>query len=270
MYVPIAKNIGFKSKFSDFLIWSGLIITIISLITQFAIVLINYHPIPAGVTNRHHLWTPDSPWVAIWTALSTFTIQSNILVFFFFCFILTNRFYENYAQFVFGRFSLAITVYISVTLIVFFAVLFKPILNDLDTSNSISMLSFINTFLLHLIIPVIVILYFMFSSGKYYWAYGKQAYLWTPLLSIYMFLYLGYALCKGNFVGILVKDKPEISYSFPYPFLNFHQNLGNFFIYISAILVLYLILMLLFTAYNNMLYKKNHKSLTTSLKATNF
>lgn len=267
--MSIGRNIGFKSKFSDFLLWTGLIITIIALITQLAIVLINYKPIPATTTNPHNLWTPDSPWVGIWTMFSTFTIQSNFLVFLFFCFILTNRFYDNYAKFVFGRFSLAITVYISVTLVVFFAILFKPMINELDTNNSISMLNFINTFLLHLIIPVIIILYFMFTSGKYYWKFGQQTYLWIPVISIYMFVYLGYALLKGNYVGWLKHGATEIDYSFPYPFLNFHKNLGTFFIYIGAIIVLYIILMLLFTLYNNMLYKKNNKPIA-ALKDTNF
>ncbi|WP_425380936.1 hypothetical protein [Spiroplasma endosymbiont of Polydrusus pterygomalis] len=265
----IEKNIGFKSKFSDFLLWSGLIISIIALILAFAVILIEYKPIPPATLNPHDLWTPDSAWVGIWTMISTFTIQSNFLVFLFFCFVLTNRFYENRAQFVFGRFSLAITVYISVTLIVFFAILFKPMLNELDPSDSISILNFINTFLLHLIVPVIVILYFMFSSGKYYWKFGKQTYLWIPIISIYMFVYLAYALLKGNFVGHLKRGAKEIDYSFPYPFLNFHKDLGTFFIYIAAILVLYIILMLLFTFYNNMLYKKNNKPITI-LKDTNF
>lgn len=265
----IEKNIGFKSKFSDFLLWFGLIISIIALIIQFAVVLLEYKPIPPTTPNPHNLWTPDSAWVGIWTMVSTFTIQSNFLVFLFFCFVLTNRFYENYAQFVFGRFSLAITVYISVTLVVYFAVLFKPMIKDLDTSDSISMLNFINTFLLHLIVPVIVILYFMISSGKYYWKLSKQTYLWIPIISIYMFVYLAYALLKGNFVGFIRRGTTDIDYSFPYPFLDFHKNLGTFFIYIAAILVLYIILMLLFTLYNNMLYKKNNKPIAV-LRDTNF
>ncbi|WP_338959364.1 hypothetical protein [Spiroplasma endosymbiont of Tiphia femorata] len=265
----IGKNIGFKSKFSDFLLWSGLIIAVIGLIMQFAIVLIEYKPITVGTPNPHNLWTPDGPWVGIWTMISTFTIQSNFLVFLFFCFVLTNRFHDNRAQFVFGRFSLAITVYITVTLIVFFAVLFKPMINNLDSSNSISILNFINTFLLHLIVPVIVILYFMFSAGKYYWKLGKQTYLWIPIISIYMFVYLGYALAKGNFVGFLRKGTTEIDYSFPYPFLDFHKSLTTFFIYIFAILILYIILMLLFTLYKNILYKKNNKPIA-ALRDTNF
>ena len=265
----IMKNIGFKSKFSDFLLWSGLIFTVIALITQCAIVLIEYKSIPVGTPNPHNLWTPDGAWVGIWTMISTFTIQSNFLIFLFFCFVLTNRFHENHAQFVFGRFSLAITVYITVTLIVFFAVLLKPMINNLDSSNNISMLKFINTFLLHLIVPIIVILYFMFSSGKYYWKFGKQTYFWIPIISIYMFVYLGYALTKGNFVGFLRKETTEIDYSFPYPFLNYHKSLTTFFIYIFAILILYIILMLIFTLYNNILYKKNNKPIA-SLRDTNF
>lgn len=265
----IEKNIGFKSKFSDFLLWSGLIISIIALIVTFAIILIEYKPIPQATSNPHNLWTPDSAWVSIWTIISTFTIQSNFLVFLFFCFVLTNRFYENRAQFVFGRFSLAITVYISVTLVVFFAVLFKPMLKELNPNDNISILNFINTFLLHLIVPVIIILYFMFSSGKYYWKFSKQTYLWIPVISIYMFVYLAYALLKGNFVGQLKCGTKEIDYSFPYPFLNFHKDLGTFFIYIVAVLILYIILMLVFTLYNNMLYKKNNKAIVI-LKDTNF
>lgn len=267
--MDIEKNIGFKSKFSDFLLWSGLIISVIALIVQFAVALIEYKPIPATTPNPHNLWAPDAVWVGIWTMISTFTIQSNFLVFLFLCFVLTNRFYENHAQFVFGRFSLAITVYISVTLVVFFAVLFKPMIKKLDTSDISSMLNFINTFLLHLIVPVIIILYFIFSSGKYYWKFGKQTYLWIPVISIYMFVYLAYALLKGNFVGFLKRGATEIDYSFPYPFLDFHKNLGTFFIYIVAILVLYIILMLLFTLYNNMLYKKNNKPIAV-LRNTNF
>lgn len=265
----IGKNIGFKSKFCDFLLWFGLIITIIALIAQFAIVLMKYKPIATGTPNPHNLWTPDAPWVGIWTMFSTFTIQSNFLVFFFFCFILTNRFYDNRAPFVFGRFSLAITVYITVTLIVFFAILFKPMIKNLNPHDSISMLNFINTFLLHLIVPITVILYFMFSSGKYYWKFGKQVYLWIPVISIYMFVYLAYALLKGNFVGFIRDGTNEINYSFPYPFLDFHKSLGTFFIYVSAIIVLYIILMLVFSLYNNMLYKKNNKSVA-ALTDTNF
>ncbi|WP_342276791.1 hypothetical protein [Spiroplasma endosymbiont of Nebria brevicollis] len=263
------KNVGFKTKFSDFLLWTGLIVIIIDLIVQFTTILVGYTKIPPTVTNPHNLWIPpDGAWVGIWTLLSEFTIQSNLLLLFFFCFVLTNRFYENRCLFVHGRFSLAITTYTTITAIVFFGVLFEPLLKNLDTNNAISVTNFANTFLLDLITPVIMILYYLLTVGKYYWGYKKQAYLWTPIISIYMFVYLGYALAKGNFVGMLPNGKTEIDYSFPYSFLNFHESLSKFFIYISLILALYLVLIALFTLYNNLLYKRNNKSMAL-LRDTN-
>lgn len=254
------KNMVFKTKFSDLLLWTGLITAIIGLIIQFTTLLIGYTKIPETVTNPKNLLTPDGAWVGLWTALSTFTIQANILVFFFFCFVLTNRFHEKRYLFVHGRFSLAVTTYIFITMIVFFSVLFKPMLDKLDTNDAISMINFVNTFLLHLISPLIMILYYLSTAGKYYWGYKKQAYLWTPVLLVYMLVYLAYAILKGNFVGILLKDKNTIDYSFPYSFLNFHNSLPTFFKCVSAILVLYLVLIALLTLYNNLLYKKASKS----------
>lgn len=259
----IDKNMGFRAKFSDFLLWTGIIVTIVALIVQFIVVIIGYTKIPTTIINSNNLWIPpDGAWVSLWTSLSTFSIQSNILVLFFFSFVLINRFHEQRCLFVHGRFGLAITTYITITIIVFFSVLFWPMFKDLDTSDGISMINFINTFLLHLITPLIMLLYYLLTSGKYYWDYKKQAYLWTPIISLYMFTYLGYALVKGNFVGVLAKSKTEIVYSFPYSFLNFHdESLLKFFLYVGAILLLYLVLIALFTLYNNLLYKKSNKSM---------
>ncbi|WP_375317291.1 hypothetical protein [Spiroplasma endosymbiont of Virgichneumon dumeticola] len=258
----LGKRVVFKAKFSDFLLWTGLIVIIVALIVQFTTILVGYAKMPPTVTNPHKLWIPpDGAWVGLWTLLSTFTIQSNLLLLFFFCFVLTNRFYENRCLFIHGRFGLAITTYITITGVVFFSVLFKPWLKSLDTSDPISITNFVNTFLLHLVTPLIMVLYYLLTAGKYYWEYKKQAYLWTPIISIYMFAYLGYALAKGNFVGMVPKGKTEIDYSFSYSFLNFHDGLPTFFIYIGVILALYLVLIVLFTFYNNLLYKKKNKSM---------
>lgn len=258
--MSLGKTIGFKRKIADILLWTGIITSLIALIIKFSTALISYQPILNTTQNPHDLWISHSAWAGIWTAISTFTIQSNILVFLFFCFVLTNRFYENHCTFVHGRFALAVTTYITITAIVFFTLLFKPIIDDLDTTNSIKMINFINTFLLHLIVPIIMILYFIITAGKSYWGYKKQAYLWMPFISIYMFVYLGFVLIKGNFVGVFIKDKNIIDYSFPYHFLNFHQSLSTFLLSVGAILLLYIVIIALFTCYNNIRYNKINKS----------
>lgn len=246
------------------LILSAIIITLASLIINTIIAIKSNNPYGQAINiddliknKTNNLWTPIGPWANIWTSLSTFTIQTNILVLIFFILALINYIKKEKFYWIHGYFKLALTVYISITMIIFWTSLFSSLIKLTNFNSSIGIANFINTFLLHLITPLITIIYFFFTAGSNKWLFKPTFTKGLALSNIYLFVYLGYALIKGNFVGF-VKVKiidntviPIIENSYPYFFLNIKNNLNIFFIYLFIILSLFLILFFTFYLLNN-------------------
>lgn len=212
------------------------------------------------VTNPHNLWYPSGFGANLWNSLSTFTIQTNLMVLIFFILALVNYFKKNRIPTInLGRFKFSVTIYITITFVIFWSSLFKNTINNTDFHDSVALLSFVNTFLLHLFTPLAMIGYYLLTSGFVKWAIKPSAIKTLPIAISYLFIYLAYALIKGTFVGQVVNN--EVKYSYPYFFLNIKENIGNFFIYFAIILVLFLVLFLIYYYYNNYQYKYKQRKL---------
>lgn len=249
-----------KSTLVRNLIWLGIVVVTIALI----ITIVNAALKASSETiiqNPHHLWYPTGFWANIWNSLSTFTIQSNILVLVFFVLALINYFKKNkFTTINQGRFKFTVTIYITITFVIFWVSLFKILIATTDFSNPIDLMNFVNTFLLHLFSPIIMVIFYFVTSGIKKWAIKPTLTKTLPISISYLFIYLTYILIKGTFVGQIV-NKNEIDYSYPYFFLNVKESLGTFFIYLGIILVLFLALFTIYYYYNNWKYQSNQKKI---------
>ncbi len=249
------------------LIWLGIVIVSIALIITIVNAALKASSEPI-VQNPHHLWYPTGFWANIWNSLSTFTIQSNILVLVFFVLVIINHFKKNkFPTINYGRFKFTVTIYITITFVIFWVSLFKILITTTDFSNPIDFMNFVNTFLLHLFTPTIMIIFYFVTSGIKKWAIKPTLTKTLPISISYLFIYLTYILIKGTFVGQIV-NKNEIDYSYPYFFLNVKASLGTFFMYLGIILGLFLALFAIYYYYNNWKYQRNHKKIIKNQEKT--
>lgn len=242
------------------IIFLTIIITTIALITQLTIVSSNNTILNDNISNPNHLWLPTGSWANIWHSLSTFTLQTNIFVLFFFILILINYLKKRKSKWINSYLQLAVTIYISITVIIFWLALFKPMLYTINFQKTSHIIKFINTFLLHLITPLLTIIFFLLTSGNKKWKIAPTSIKALPLAISYMFIYLTYILIKGTFVGQINHTKTNIfiDYSYPYFFLNIKSNLNYFFLYLFFILILFILLFAIYYIYNNWKYQKNY------------
>lgn len=242
------------------LIFLGISISAISIITQLIISAIDIPNIIGEVKNDHNLWAPIGSGAKIWETLSTFTTQSNILVLIFFSLILITYLAKTKNKWINSYFNLAVTIYITITLIIFWAALFKPMLETTNFQSAIGIINFVDTFLSHLFTPIITITFYLLTAGNKKWSMQTTTTKALPIIISYMFIYLAYALIKGTFVGqVKTKDgRSFIDYSYPYFFLNIKTNLNTFIIYFFIILILFLALFALYYTYNNWKYQKKY------------
>lgn len=262
-------NISKKKHYAILtLIFSVIIITLAALIIQFISSIVESVKITSTIANPHDLWVAAGPWGRIWNSLSTFTIQSNILVLVFFTMVLNNYLMRTKNKWANSYFSLAVTVYINITMIIFWVALFKPLLEVTNFQTTFGVLNFINTFLLHLITPVLSIAYYFLTTGNNKWTAKTTLRKGLPVTISYMFAYLGYALIKGSFVGQIktIGNNLVVDYSYPYFFLNIKANLGAFFLYFIIILSLFLLLFVTYYFYNNWKYQKDYGEKITNKK----
>ncbi len=119
---------------------------------------------------------------------SYFTIQSNLFIILWFTFAVLSIFSEKIGTFIHKPFIRSgILVYITVTMTVFFALLFGPAKNGLD---------FITIYVLHLIIPVGYIIDWFLDKPQIKIKL-KTALSWL----IYPILFCIYSLIRGKIVG---------------------------------------------------------------------
>ncbi|MGL5268825.1 MAG: hypothetical protein ACRC8P_03625 [Spiroplasma sp.] len=147
---------------------------------------------------------------------SFFTTQSNYLVAIYFAMFL----YYSYFKKILPIFQvrLAVTVYITITMIVFWLGIFTQ-----SQDNQYTVYQWINTVILHLIMPVIMIANFVLTSGKEKMLLKKwhHNYLW--LIAVYPVVYSIVILIRGH-LRYLDEKPPETWY--PYFFFNINQPYG--------------------------------------------
>lgn len=147
---------------------------------------------------------------------------------------------------------LAITVYITITMLVFWVGLFTIKGERNQYSDPYNL---VKTIIMHLIMPIVMISCFFLTSGneKYNLKEHHKLYLWFILF--YPAFYLVYIMIRGN----LRWNENYGEQSYPYPFLNYHQNgIGFLILAIIAILILAIGLQYFYMWINNFRYKKKH------------
>lgn len=158
-----------------------------------------------------------------------FTTQSNYLVTAYFAYYLYTL-YSNKSIPSF-RIRLAVTVYISITMLIFWS----GIITHAYTHEDYSAYNWVSTIILHFIMPAIMITSFIVTSGKEQIITKKWHYKNLWLIAIYPALYTIINLVRGYIRSL--DGKPRETW-YPYFFFDFRQHYG-WLIVSSAIIVIF-------------------------------
>ncbi|WP_425379550.1 hypothetical protein [Spiroplasma endosymbiont of Stenodema calcarata] len=159
---------------------------------------------------------------------SYFTTQSNYLVFMYFIFYLFQKKFKNTKPDFIIR--IMVTVYITMTMIVFWTGLFV----QGDLMKNMSVYEWISTFILHTIMPLVMILSYIMTAGDIFYKFEShhKANYW--LICLYPFLYLLCILVRGYIRHV---DKQPSDTLFPYFFLNFYTTNGFSMLAVGTVLI---------------------------------
>ncbi|WP_338989560.1 hypothetical protein [Spiroplasma endosymbiont of Seladonia tumulorum] len=122
---------------------------------------------------------------------SYFTTQTNYLVFVYFVFYLFQKKFKNTKPDFIIR--LMVTVYITMTMLVFWLVL--VVQGDIVTNMSVY--EWISTFILHTIIPIVMILSYIVTAGDTFYKFETHHKTNYWLICLYPTLYLICILIRG-------------------------------------------------------------------------
>lgn len=181
---------------------------------------------------------------------SFFTTQSNYLVAIYFAmFMYYSHFKKTLPIF---QVRLAVTVYITITMIVFWLGIFT----QTQDINQYTLYKWINTMILHTVMPIIMIANFVLTSGKEKIIIKKwhHNYLW--LIVLYPAVYSIIVLIRGHLR--FLDQKPSETW-YPYFFFNINQPYG-WLIATGAIIIIFGLVFGLQYFYiwiNNKMYIKN-------------
>lgn len=184
---------------------------------------------------------------------SYFTTQTNYLVVIYLFFVLIVERIDKKFKINFNL-LLAITVYITVTMFVFWIGLVGSVM-ETGLQNYWSLAyAWIKTIFLHLIVPILMIVAFVLISGKNRVSYKTYYKLYMWLILVYPTLYLTATMIRGN---LRYREGFLPSTCFPYFFLNYHAN-GILVFSLSIFLILIFIIGLqhLYIWINNLRYQK--------------
>lgn len=195
--------------------------------------------------------------------ISFFTQQTNIIVIIYFYFVA--YFHFTYQKLDIHSFliRLFVTVYITVTSIVFTAGLLPGIVNK----TTYDLKGWIFTAFLHFIIPIGMLIYFFWMSGKFHYdlrRFNRQS---LYKVYIYPFFYFLFIMVRGelrhqnSFIDSLYEKFPLESFDLEYPywFLNYHHyTYGIATITVTFLFIFILItgLTYLFISLNNVIFEK--------------
>ncbi|AKU79382.1 hypothetical protein [Spiroplasma turonicum] len=175
--MKINKNLEFSIKF--ILLISMILFLIFDFLLQMYDPKINMYGIP--IYDRIDIY------------FAYFTTQSNyIVVGYLFIAILYKQIYNKNLSL---GVELAITVYITLTMVVFWIGIFS-LQGDDDKTN---IPNWISTVVLHLIIPLIMIGYFIISCGNFYISFKKHLKFTYVAITCYPLMYLLFILIRGNY-----------------------------------------------------------------------
>lgn len=146
-----------------------------------------------------------------------FTTQSNYLVFVYFVIYLFQiKFKNSKPDFII---RLMITVYITMTMIIFWLGLFTQ---D-NLAKNASIYEWISTIILHTVIPIIMIISFIMTAGDNFYNFDNHHKNNYWLICLYPFVYLICVLIRGYIRHLDNKSEYTL---FPYFFLNFYNTNG--------------------------------------------
>ncbi|WP_342275771.1 hypothetical protein [Spiroplasma endosymbiont of Nebria brevicollis] len=204
--------------------------------------------------NVHGLWYSLNPAMFLWTGISYFSIETNIIIIVLLILLIIFHNQENENKYSNYYFRLATVVYASTIFITYFLALL-PIQAQNNKIGILDNMTFVSSILLHLIVPLGVIVLFLVTPSSQPVTYKQLAFKKLPYMLIFPFLFFINALIKGSLVGEVVfhDGKWVINYSYPYQFLNFKEGLGEMIGISIGILVVIVSFIFLFCWLNNLL-----------------
>ncbi|MDQ7982775.1 MAG: hypothetical protein REH79_00965 [Spiroplasma sp.] len=180
-----------------------------------------------------------------------FTTQSNYLVVLYFVYYLYTLYFNKTRPSFAIR--LAVTVYISITMLVFWGGIFT------QTQELIhySIYTWINTTTLHLIMPIIMITSFVLTSGREQIAIKKWHHNHLWLIALYPVIYSVVILIRGYLKSLDNITPPNTWY--PYYFFNFYQPYGWLIASAAVIVIFGLVfgLQYFYMWINNLMFKRS-------------
>lgn len=235
----IKNNIYFFSILTLILIFVGFLIS--------DLVITIYYPEFSGSPSI------TSPTERLSIYFSFFTTQTNYLVVLYLFFTLIVERVDRKFKINFNL-LIAITVYITVTMFVFWTGLIGDILETGMQNYRSQAYAWVKTVILHFIIPILMIIYYVLISGKNLISYKTYYKLYMWLILVYPVLYLTAVMIRGD---LRYDQGYPPSTCFPYFFLNYHQN-GVLLFALAIFLILLFILSLihLYIWVNNACYKQ--------------
>jgi len=209
--------------------------------------LINY-------PNFFYDFTVSKPTERLAIYYSFFTTQTNYLVLIYlFSFLFESKFHkDNQHKF---YISLSITVYITVTMLVFWLGFFTG--DSQERLKYTVLYSLLKTIIMHSIVPIIMILNFIITCGKEKQSLKNHHKLYLWFILFYPFFYFGFVLLRGT---LRYHQGEQIATCYPYPFLNYEKNgVGLLIGTIIVIFFIFIVLQYLYIWINNFRFKKRQK-----------
>ncbi len=179
-----------------------------------------------------------------------FTTQSNMIVCCYFFIYLFDKKFRMYRFHWIIR--LAVTTYIMMTAIVFWI----GLVTSTNLVHQYDAYSWVSTFILHCIVPILMLITYIFTTGKYYYDFKRHHYYVLWVISLYPWIYLFVVLLRGY---VLKADGSPESTWFPYYFLNYYKmnivevSVGVMMVFVCMVFIQYFLIWI-----NNYRYFKIH------------
>lgn len=189
---------------------------------------------------------------------SFFTAESNYMVVIYFCVYLFDAHFKGTKPSFQTR--LAVTVYISITMLVFWLGIFTA---EQDISEY-NLYNWISTLILHLFMPIIMITSFILTSGHEFINFKQQYKIYLWLILIYPAIYCIIILIRGHLRYLdymhssLHPPHPQRETWYPYFFFDYSKgNYGWLLATVAVIVVFGLVISLqyFYIWINNLMYK---------------
>lgn len=185
-----------------------------------------------------------------------FTTESNYMVAIYFCLYLFDTHFQGTKPSFQTR--LAVTVYITITMLVFWLGIFTA---EQDPKQY-SVYNWISTIILHLIMPTIMIISFVLTCGHNFVSLKKQHKVYWWLIVLYPAIYCIVILIRGHlrYLDYMNNGYPPRDTWYPYFFFDYSNGSNGWMLACAAVVVVFGLcfgLQYFYILVNNWMYKRH-------------